>query len=426
MTNLYHKLIGRKGNPWLDFYLSCVLIASLSGFLAVKGMTNICLFLLLFSSLFFIKKSFPLIQEKELFKIVLPIVITLALPIIAILLSQFGRQHWVIKSYDGPSRMFFAIPILFLFIYKKIDFAHLIAITTPFALLLIAYSIYLHPEIRAQESGRFATTFVRPNAFGTYTAVLTSFCLFHLVSPLKPSKLWFIYQASGLLMGLTLVIGSGTRGSWLAMPVIIFIWLLCNYRSIRSYLPWLFILVATAAFFGSSSLSEYIDSRFTGAYSEISNWINQSDTDTSAGLRLSMWQIGWQLFMQNSFFGYGNKGYTFILNEFWFAPNTSYAAKEMLSCCGAHNELLANTLRSGITGLLSALLLFVTPFIIFIRHIKHTNINIATPAQLGLAYITCVAVCSISIEVFNLKYLSSFYGLIITGLIAQIIHEKNR
>jgi O-antigen ligase len=425
MINLYHKLIGRKGNQWFDLYLSCVLIASLSGFLSVKGLTNICLFLLLFSSLFFIKQGITFVQERALFNITLPIIITLALPIMAILISQLGRHDWVIKSFDGPSRMFFAIPILFLFIYKKVNFSHLIALTAAPALWLIALSVYQHPELRFQEVGRFSTPFVRPNAFGTYTAVLTSFCLFHLTSPSKPSKLWFIYQALGLLVGLTLVIGSGTRGSWIALPVITFIWLLFNYRSIRAYLPWLTILIAIAFFFSSSTLSTYINNRFIGAYQEISNWINHSDTNTSTGIRLSMWKISWQLFLHNPLFGYGNKGYTAFLNEPWFSSSASHAAKEMLACCGAHNELFANTLRSGITGLVSALLLFVTPFLLFIKHVKHTNTTIATAAQLGLAYIICVAICGISIEVFNLKYLSSFYGLIVAGLSAQIIHERS-
>ncbi len=424
MTLRQLNILGRLDNKWLDSYLILVLLASILGFLSIKGMTNTCLFLLLIPSLFYIKKSTTYLIQTNRFNIIWPTLIALSLPVIAIFLSQFGRQDWLMRAYDGPSRMLFSIPILFFFIYKKVNFSHLLALASPLALWAIALSLFLHPEVVANELGRYATAFVRPNAFGTYTTVLTSFCLFHLTIPSKTSPIWRLYLASGFLIGLTLIIGSGTRGAWLAIPFILVIWLIFNFRTIRHYLPWLLILVIAFYFISSAGFFTYPGNRSSSGFYEIISWLNHSNVDSPTGLRLSIWKISWQLFLHNPLFGYGNKGYAAFLNEPWFSSTASEAAKGTLACCGTHNELLANTLRSGITGTLSVLFLFIAPFLLFAKNAKHKTPDIAKASQLGLAYITCLAICSISIEVFNLKYLSSFYGLIIAGLTAQIAGEQ--
>ena len=76
-------------------------------------------------------------------------------------------------------------------------------------------------------------------------------------------------------------------------------------------------------------------------------------------------------------------------------------------------------------GGISVIGLFFIPLTIFIKYARHHSTKVAKASQLGLAYITCITICSISIEVFNLKYLSSFYGLIIAGLMSQIITEQD-
>ncbi len=420
MTLKQLNLLGRLDNKWLDSYLILVLFASILGFLSVKGMTNTCLFLLLIPSLFYIKKNTNYIIQSNRLRIIGPTVIALSLPVIAIFISQLGRQDWLMRAYDGPSRMLFSIPILFFLIYKKVNFSHLLALASPIALWIIALSLVLHPEIIANELGRYGTAFVRPNAFGTYTTVLTSFCLFNISSPSKSLIIWRLYQISGFLIGLALVIGSGTRGAWLAIPFILVIWLIYNFRALRYYLPWLLLLIIIFYFISSAGFFTYPGNRSSSGFYEIINWFNHSNVDSPTGLRLSIWKISWQLFLHNPLFGYGNKGYVAFLNEPWFSSTASAAAKGTLACCGTHNELLANTLRSGITGTLSILFLFIAPFSLFAKNARHLNPDIAKASQLGLAYITCLTICSISIEIFNLKYLSSFYGLIIAGLTAQI------
>ena len=266
------------------------------------------------------------------------IVFTLSLPIVAIFISQFGRQDWLFRSFDGPSRMFLSIPIFFLFIHKKIDYSLIIGLASPLAIVVLGLIVSLHPEIVTKELGRFATPFVRPIVFGSYTLVLTSFCLFHIDTTLKSSKLWFFYQLGGVILGSYLVIGSGTRGSWAAIPFIAFFWVSFNFRRMDKTFIFIFISLLitfiTALFFFPP---DFNDRYLTGFY-EINNWITGSNINTPAGYRLSMWKMVLQLFLHQPFFGYGETGFIPLMNEPWLNASSAEYAKQTLICCGAHNE----------------------------------------------------------------------------------------
>jgi len=410
-----------KENNWFDIVLSLLILSSIIGFLSVRGWTNTCLYILLALSLFHIKRNFKHSYQIDNSIQLNVIFIILALPIASIFISQLGRQDWLFKAYDSPSRMFFSIPILLLLIYKKVNFSHLLGLAAPLALLTTAISIYQHPEVISRWGGRFATTFVDPTAFGPYAVVLSSICLFHLDVSFQSSKLWFFYQSIGLLTALFLITGSGTRGSWLAIPAIFILWLHLNYRKIS--LPFSLICTLLLASYIAGTLFYFPHSydRFLSGFSETINWFKQSKLDSSTGLRLSMWKISWHLFIHKPVFGYGDLGIAAYLDKPWFSSTATAKAIEMIKCCGPHNELLANALRSGITGIISTLSLFIVPFVFFAKNAYHCKPEIAKASHIGLAYITCLAISSLSSEIFTLKYTSSFYGLMIAGLAAQII-----
>jgi O-antigen ligase len=70
-------------------------------------------------------------------------------------------------------------------------------------------------------------------------------------------------------------------------------------------------------------------------------------------------------------------------------------------------------------GGISVLCLFLVPLGLF--WLNRNNPQIRLACHLGLAYIVSLMFCSISSEVLTLKYTTSFYGLIISGLAAQVI-----
>jgi len=402
----------------LTLYIYLTLLISLSGALVAKGLVNAALFTLLLPSLFYIKKTWIFLHQTKQIKAIALTVLILTLPIIAIAVGQTGRQDWFINHFDGPSRILLATPLLFLFIFKRINFTRILYFAAPLLLLLTIISIYIYPEY--YWGNRIATSFVDPNALGAYAALFTATCLFQIdVS----SKLYLpaqLYPITGTALGIYLVLASGTRGSWPAIFLVLILWIYFNRKKLRPasylYLLLLFSLPILALSYTHPELHD----RFLSGIQEVKDWLNHTNLHSSPGFRLSIYKISWQLFLHQPLFGYGEMGFIPFLEKPWFDSTATNTAKSLLTNAGAHNEFLANLLRSGILGGLSTLGLFVIPFYIFIKNSPSTN----KAAQIGLAVILSLSVSSLTIEIFNLKYECSLFALIITGLIAQIIHSK--
>jgi O-antigen ligase len=400
-----------------NYYLSGLALLALVGLMSVHHLTGACLVLLLIPSLYMLKRNW-----QELHGVVpTMLIVSMLLPVTAIFVSQLARWDWLGHAYDGPSRILFCLPVMLYFASQNINFSKLLGIAAPLTLLTAALSIYLHPEVMEHWAGRYATTYVDPNSFGNLTVLFTAFCLLQINPRLNDSKAWIGYQFFGLLVGVYLILGSGTRGSWFSIPFILGIWLAFNYQKLNIKFISLFSVVLLLAYLFILFIFPNVSDRLFGGFHEVSLWSHNQGSETSAGIRLNMWGIAWDLFLHHPWLGYGDMGFVRYLHAPWISADTSQTAIETITCCGPHNELLANTLRSGILGILSVLGVFLLPLLFFIRHLRQAQPAVKLAAQTGIIYIVTLMISSISMEVFNLKYTSSLYAILIAGLAGQII-----
>ncbi len=420
MQNLFITTIKNRENNWLDTCLLLTLSASIISFMSIKGGINTCYFITLALSLFYIKQTSSCLYRSQSLESLTPIIIALSLPIFAVFIGQMGRQEWLLRAYDAPSRMFLSIPILFLFTYKQINFSSILGLITPLALFVTLAAALIHPHESSLWPNRYTTSFVDPNSLGTYSVVLTGFCLTHLDLVNKKSRLYSLYLSGGFIAGLWLIMGSSTRISWLSLLFIFIMWYFFNRKKLSLKLSLCLLSGLTLAFIGAFFTFPPFNQRILSIFHEIISWLDHSNLDTSAGLRLSIWKISWQLFIHNPVFGYGDAGYDLFLNKPWFSNTASEAAKDMIACCGAHNELIANLLQSGIAGGISTVVLFIFPMMFFKSKLNHSDQDISKAAQMGVLFMGTLLICSSTLEVFHLKYLSTFSGWIIAGFSAQM------
>jgi O-antigen ligase len=351
-----------------------------------------------------------------------PIILALTLPILAIFFSQLFRQEWQFRMFDGPMRMLLASIIFVYFYYKKLDFARIIALTAAPALWLMPLVLHAHPEVFALWNNRFATAAVDPTALGTYSLVLIVLCLFSIENFSSTNYKQILFQLSGILAGIYVLIGTETRGGWLPLPIIFMVFIALNKHKINvTYLKavlCLLILSALVLF----SVYPSIWHRLASSYVEIVAWLDHTDRESSTGLRLTMWQMSWALFQHNPIYGYGETGFADLLQEPWIMSISSPESRRIMLVNGPHNELISNLIRSGFMGGISVLAMFFIPLHLFWQNRHNTYSTLAS--HLGIAFVLSLILASISSEVVSLKYTRSFYGLLIAGLTAQTIREQ--
>lgn len=283
--------------------------------------------------------------------------------------------------------------------------------------------IFYYPETSNYWGGRYASYFVDPLTFGGYALVIGFTCLF-LLNIKKDTLFLSALKLMGFACGLFLSIGSGSRSGWMAIPFVLGLWVFINRKNKKLVINASLILISV--FLITLFLNENLQQRILSIFQEIYAWFtNQANKEEgSGGMRLTMWRMSWVLFFESPLYGYGDPvGYKHLLEQ---PLLTSFAGPNALGAItlGPHHEIFGQMLRSGIFGLIAGLLLFFAPMTVFIQQLRRNSQNLA--AQVGLAFVLGLFICSLSIEVFNLKYTTSFYALMLACLGAQALSSDQR
>jgi len=352
------------------------------------------------------------------------VIAALASGFLAIFISQLLRHNIVFKPYDGPLRMLLSAPIFLFLLKKKVDFVQVFQYVCPLSLLILFVFVQANPAQMQVWGGRFTTYFVDPNAFGINTMLLAFLCLFSIDAVSKDGLALRLLKYAGVLAGFYLEMKSQTRGAWLAEPAMLALWAAIHWQSKSKKELLVSTLISVLAIVGCYLFIDLFHARVNSIYHEIFAWINETNTDTSTGLRLSMWQISWVLFKQAPFCGYGDLGYQSQLLMPQIQSAFSQEAISAMRTVGPHNEYLANMVRSGIFGFIAVSLQFFVPGLVFIRGLKSSIQGVKSASAMGLCFVMGMMITSLSLEVLTLKYTNSFYGLMIAALCASVLWKR--
>jgi O-antigen ligase len=172
--------------------------------------------------------------------------------------------------------------------------------------------------------------------------------------------------------------------------------------------------------------SEKLSTRIIGGYFEILNWFSGANLDTSAGTRLSIWKFSFQFAIESLLFGYGEeKNMMQVLQNSPLNIAANETAINTMALTGPHSDILSKLLSAGLFGLGAYLSLLLVPFTIFWKYRNTRDFNVKQAARIGLFYIIGVFIAGLSNEQLSLKYLCTFYGLIIATLLAQVLYKPS-
>ena len=420
-------IINNDHSAWVE---NALLVSALSLFsllyLTLRGWTNTLAFVLFaIALLHFVRQPRSAWTLKNISSTEWAVIVSLSAGFIAILITQVLRQSFIFKPYDGPLRVLLGAPVFLLLLRKKVNFVQVFQYICPLSLIILFLFVYFFPAPRdVWPDGRFGTYFVDPNTIGVYTMLLGFLCFFSIDALNKDSVPLRLLKYVGVLAGFYLEFKSQTRGAWIAEPAMLILWVIIHWQEKSKAAIFSYILMTIIVILGLYFFVDAFNTRINSIYTEVVAWINKSNTYTSAGLRLSFWQMSWILFKQSPFVGYGDLGYQAQLMLPEIQRTFSQEAINQFGMVGSHNEYLANMVRSGVFGLIAVLLEFCVPAVVFIRGIKSPVQEVRGTSVMGLSLVLGIMITAISLEVLTLKYTNSFYGLMIAALCASVLWKR--
>lgn len=344
---------------------------------------------------------------------------TMASGVLVILISQVYHHDLSGRYFDSSSRFLIAIPVLMAL--RKVSFRTFYILQYAFPLgaisAFIAVMLY-DPTVQFVAE----TSFLNHIHLGDMALLLGFFSVFSINWMEKDSNFAKSLKVIGFLTGLIVSVLSGARGGWIAIPIFVIAFI--YFRMKGSFLKKIFIAMTLLA--GVSLISfvaiNPIHQRVMSIYSDLSA-LSGGNADTSIGVRLQLWKAAFRLISENPVLGVGAEGFARSMDGL----STSGFITTLAAGYGkgeVHNEILAQTVRFGVFGLVSILAVYFVPFYLFLRAAKAGSPQQRIAAMMGICATLGFFVFGLTVETFDLKMTAAFYSLTVAVLLAIATHHS--
>ena len=331
------------------------------------------LFIISIYFLFFGKNTVSInFEDKAIFLILL-------LYFIGVLISVY-IESWSVKELDRPSRFVLSIPVFVLLLNArgKIDllwYGSIIGAMTAFVLALYERNFLSYHRAQGDST---------PIMFGNIGMMLglINFAAASYYLVLK-RYLFVTLALISALSGIGISVLSGSRGGWIALPLI-GVFILWNVRDLLGKKLTIKIFCLSIFLIFSAILIPQTDikNRLDSASDNFFAYIQGENKITPVGQRLEMWKAGWVMFRDSPIFGVGNDGSVKIKKKL---IEDGVISSKLMSFTHVHNEFIESLSKRGIVGLIFLLLVYFVPLKLFLSKMKkyHSNWKIKSYAMAG-------------------------------------------
>ncbi|WP_236079133.1 O-antigen ligase family protein [Paraburkholderia nemoris] len=340
--------------------------------------------------------------------------LAMASPLAAVLIAEMWHGVVEPSTLDSPSRFLAAAP-LFLVLRQGLprtltwtDLSFALGALASLGILLIA----------PQNSGvdRVSSQFLNAIHYGDIALVLGALSILSLNWWRKDCLLVRIIKIAGLIAGLAASVLTGSRGGWIAMPVVTA--LILYVRSGNKSRRWnvLLPLAIMAILAGVYAFSPAARDRVSNISSDLIHY-KQGQRDTSLGIRLQLYEAAANIVESHPFLGLGAHGFRNSMQSFADAGLLSPLAAQ-LGRGETHNQFFAYLTDYGIVGGLALLSIYVVPGVIFWKRLNAPTGPARRAALMGLTFVVAFWIFGLTVETFDLKTTVSFYATVIAILAA--------
>lgn len=369
--------------------------------------------------LLFIPKTYLLSKEQSLY------VLSVVVYTVVLLISVFTDRLFLERELEIPSRLLACLFIFLLLCQYRPSFNAII-----YGILIGAFcacSIALYEKFYFHSERVF--TLISPTYViqaGNICMSLGLFCFcvstyFYQRQAYYRFLLFLLGCAAGILGSLL----SGTRGGWIFLPLILIVFFHMSKPVFKQKTKWIGLAVVCIVMLFAALPQTNVKDRLLHAQHDLTSYFNNTNKNTSLGIRLQLWQSAWESFEEKPLLGWGKYGLHESRNEQFKAKQITAYIRDFDS--HAHNEYLNELALRGIVGLLALLGVLLVPLYLFKKAFKtHQDAEIKTLAMAGIILILGVIDYCFSQAFLKHNSGTIFYFCLVSILIAFCYPRKKQ
>ncbi|MCW9732194.1 O-antigen ligase family protein [Avibacterium sp. 20-15] len=275
--------------------------------------------------------------------------------------SSFKADHFLLLS----------IPILFLLIRYRLNFKFLAIV---FGVSCLIYGIQsLYNKFYLGLDRAFDLDVINPIPAAAIIMTVTLYCIalgLHYLEEkdIKMGAFLLFSSCIGLLGNIV----TGTRGSWIAFPFILF-FLFFKYRISLKKIVYSFFIFLISIIIVVSIIPQFgVSKRYQAALDNITQYVDDSNAYSSVGVRFDLYKGAWYAIQEKPILGWGRDG---MLNKRHEQAESGVIPNYTKDYTHSHNQFIEQTYHRGIVGLFVLLLLIYTFLKYFINIYKSSSVE---------------------------------------------------
>ena len=287
-----------------------------------------------------------------------------------------------IREIDNPSRLLLFIPLLLLFKNFPIK-RKTILYAIPSSALITGCVALFQKFALGYEKPFPETMHIQMGDIAISLAI--SSLIISIYFSIKKEYKSALFGMIGLILAVSTSALSGARGGWIGFPIVFFIVLVLYRKYINKKLILSLFIITTLGFSTLLSSSKFgIEQRYNEAKSDIINYFEESNKDTSLGARFDMWENALIAIKEAPIFGHGSEGYNQFRDR---QVSSGQMAKTTLGFKSLHNQYLESWVKRGVIGFIGLIFVILIPLFFFIKNLNTENLEIKCIAILGITHI---------------------------------------
>lgn len=319
-------------------------------------------------------------------------------------------HHLPSNSYDNFSRFLLAIPVLLLLLRFPVSPVFLwsgIAFGAIGAALVAIMDFYVHGELRA-------TGHNNAIQFGDIAMLFACLLLAGFSWAKQYSRLMIIIFVLGAASGIFASLLSGARGGWLALPFALGLFYIANnfHKNTKQSFVFVAALVCLVAVVYQFQQSGFLQMRIQEAMSDLQQYTQVQNANTSLGIRFTLWHTGLNLFAQHPLVGWGS-----VANYVSITGDSSDIFQRFNHF---HNEFLDAMVKRGLVGGLALLMIYGLPAFVFYRQLQQCAAQVKPLALAGLMLVLATLIFGLTQSFFSHSSGVMVYVFMLVILWAQV------